>query len=45
MLRDQHRLEAIRSRPTNGVSEWNDYRLPIFTFLRRERNEWTYWDQ
>jgi hypothetical protein len=44
MLRDQHRPEAIRSRPTNGMSEQIDDRLSIFTFLRRERNEWTYWD-
>jgi hypothetical protein len=32
MLREQHHLEAMRSRPANGVSEWSDYRLPIFTF-------------
>src|SRR5256884_106954 len=40
MLGDQHHLEGIRSRPTNGVREWFDYRLPIFTFLRRELNEY-----
>jgi len=39
MFRDQHRPEAIRSRPTNGVSERIDDRLSIFTCLRRERNE------
>jgi hypothetical protein len=39
MLREQHQLEAISSRPTNGVSERIDYRLPIRTFLCRERNE------
>jgi len=44
MLRDQHHPEAIRARPTNRVSEWIDYRLPVFTFLRGERNEKTYWD-
>src|SRR5215831_17960119 len=40
MLRDRHHLQAIRSRFTNGVSEWIDYRLPIFTLLRRELNEY-----
>jgi hypothetical protein len=44
MLREQHHPEAISSRPTNGASEWIDYRLPSLTFLRRERNERTYWD-
>ena len=44
MLHEQHHPEAIRSHPTNGVSEWIDYRLPTFTFLRGERNEKTYWD-
>jgi ubiquinol-cytochrome c reductase cytochrome b subunit len=39
-MRDQHHLEANRPRPTNGVSEWIDYRLPIFTLLRRELNEY-----
>jgi ubiquinol-cytochrome c reductase cytochrome b subunit len=31
---------TIKSRPTNGVSDWIDYRLPIFSFLRRELNEY-----
>jgi quinol-cytochrome oxidoreductase complex cytochrome b subunit len=38
MLRDPDRL--IKSRPATSVGEWIDYRLPIFTFLRRELHEY-----
>src|SRR6266496_125976 len=34
------RVTTTKSRPTNSVSEWIDYRLPIFTFLRRELHEY-----
>ena len=40
MLRDQGKLVTIKSRTTSSVSEWIDYRLPIFTFLRRELHEY-----
>ena len=40
MLPSQEHSTTIKSRPTNRVSEWIDYRLPIFTFLRRELHEY-----
>src|SRR5438874_6529117 len=40
MLRDQGKAVTIKSRTTSSVSEWIDYRLPIFTFLRRELHEY-----
>src|SRR6266487_2217449 len=40
MLPSQEHSTTIKSRPTHSVSEWIDYRLPIFTFLRRELHEY-----
>jgi ubiquinol-cytochrome c reductase cytochrome b/c1 subunit len=34
------RVTTTESRPMSRVIEWIDYRLPIFTFLRRELNEY-----
>jgi quinol-cytochrome oxidoreductase complex cytochrome b subunit len=38
MLRDPK--HPIKSGPATSVSEWIDYRLPIFTLLRRELHEY-----
>jgi quinol-cytochrome oxidoreductase complex cytochrome b subunit len=40
MLRGQEHTTTIKSRPTNSVGEWIDYRLPIGTFFRRELREY-----
>src|SRR6266508_3942211 len=40
MLLDQGQPAPIESRRKSRVIEWIDYRLPIFTFLRRELNEY-----
>src|SRR6266705_3221130 len=40
MLPSQEHSTTIKSHHTNRVSEWIDYRLPIFTFLRRELHEY-----
>src|SRR5262249_4208865 len=40
MLLDHGQLAPIESRRRSRVIEWIDYRLPIFTFLRRELNEY-----
>ncbi len=40
MLRGQEHSRTIKSRPTNSVGEWIDYRLPIVTFFRRELHEY-----
>src|SRR6266536_2160260 len=34
------RVTTTQSRPMGRVIEWIDYRLPVFTFLRRELNEY-----
>jgi hypothetical protein len=38
----QHRDHSADSptRTTGGALDWIDYRLPIFTFLRRELNQY-----
>src|SRR5947209_1111091 len=40
LLGDEDHSATIKSRATSSVSEWIDYRLPIFTFLRRELHEY-----
>jgi quinol-cytochrome oxidoreductase complex cytochrome b subunit len=40
MLLDQGQPAPIESRRKSRVIEWIDYRLPIFTFLRRELHEY-----